>query len=686
MSGPSQLAMSKGFIVWPSEPNSAQLPQQLAESTRIASDFHPGSLFPFSALLALHGNWFCDTCVQPEQFHSERFQLRTATARTKLVPWTAAEPRAPRGHPAALETLSPAPRVPRGMEWGAGHNFLQTLPPRGRVPGMALSPRCLVRSGLRATPLPSFPKILPGYSCSGGGCSLGPDSGGASQGPCLPRRAAPRSAPHLRATFRALHPGPGRPAPTVAQRFAAKHPDPPRGRRRGGPGGDPADFQETGNREKFAKRSKALAEQQAGARPPCTPSPSRAPAPAVPSSGSPNGNERSSPQHPPVPTSGSRRPRAPLPRHLLRDAEPRPPAVRPPRPPVVPSPAPPTVPGPLPPAAPSSSSPAGYKLGSQASRDTESRFPRGTRVPDHPTAPRSSARGAPRSPAGTGTPAAPGPALNKLPAGLRGGRSGARGGGAHLASGRAAGAPGGRGPGAAPSRSAPAAHSRIDPRGLGRAGAGIALPRREPQTHRAPAPSTVTPSAGASRGCSAPAGRAGPGGRAGGGRDGAGRDAAARPGTALHGTGRDGTLLPAQPGGPPLGTPFPPRRGRECGCGVRAAPRGAPVQPLCSYRTPQCSIHMQLPDTPMQSPMQLSDTPVQPPMQLSDTSVQHPHGATGHPQCTPPCGPHNPAMQPPIPTAAPAQPSCAATAEPQCSPSHLHATPQATRTWSRRSP
>lgn len=86
MSRPTQLAMSRGFIVWPSEPNSAQLPQQLAESTRIASDFHHGSLFPFSAPLALHGNRFCDTRVQPEQFHIERLQLRTATARTKLLP------------------------------------------------------------------------------------------------------------------------------------------------------------------------------------------------------------------------------------------------------------------------------------------------------------------------------------------------------------------------------------------------------------------------------------------------------------------------------------------------------------------------------------------------------------------------------------------------------------------------
>lgn len=189
--------MSKGFIVWPSEPNSAQLPQQLAESTRIASDFHPGSLFPFSALLAFHGNWFCDTCVQPAQFHSERFQLRTATTRTKLVPWTAAEPRAPRGHPAALETLSPAPRVPRGMEWGAGHNFLQTLPPRGRVPGMALSPRCPGAERVEGNPAAFLsqnpPRILllrrrllarPRF----GGCIAGPLPPAAR---CSPLRPAP---------------------------------------------------------------------------------------------------------------------------------------------------------------------------------------------------------------------------------------------------------------------------------------------------------------------------------------------------------------------------------------------------------------------------------------------------------------------------------------------------------------
>lgn len=72
---------------------------------------------------------------------------------------------------------------------------------------------------------------------------------------------------------------------------------------RRGAEGHPADFQETGNREKFAKRSKNSRGTTARARPPrappCSRAPSRAPGPPQPS----------------VPSTGDpRRPRAPLPR------------------------------------------------------------------------------------------------------------------------------------------------------------------------------------------------------------------------------------------------------------------------------------------------------------------------------------------------------------------------------------
>lgn len=189
------------------------------------------------------------------------------------------------------------------------------------------------------------------------------------------------------------------------------------------------------------------------------------------------------------------------------------------------------------------------------------RAPLPTRTPRPDPSPR-----APRSGPGsheTQSPTLPGSGSQPRPAPLpanfhRGGRCGARG-GPHLASGRAAGAPGGRAPGAAPSRSAPAAHSRIDPRGLGRAEpsrcrcvCGSAPPRREPQAQRARAqrlrtrrlPRLLSPG--------------GPGRAAGGGPGPCGAGRAPRDGRGWDGTGE--TLLPAQPGGPRLGTPCPPPR------------------------------------------------------------------------------------------------------------------------------
>lgn len=98
--------MSKGFIVWPSEPNSAELPQQLAEKYQNRFRFPPRLALPLLCPLALHGNWFCDTRVQPGQFHIERLQLRTAAATTQILPWTGAEPTQPGDTPVGL-------RVPR---------------------------------------------------------------------------------------------------------------------------------------------------------------------------------------------------------------------------------------------------------------------------------------------------------------------------------------------------------------------------------------------------------------------------------------------------------------------------------------------------------------------------------------------------------------------------------------------
>lgn len=119
--------MSKGFIVWPSEPNSAELPQQLAESTRIASDFHPCSLFPFSAR-----SLFTVTGSATRVCSRGSFTLSDCSF--------APPPPQPRACPGRV----PSPRSPGTSRWGslfhgrptgvleaapAGHNFLQTSPP-----------------------------------------------------------------------------------------------------------------------------------------------------------------------------------------------------------------------------------------------------------------------------------------------------------------------------------------------------------------------------------------------------------------------------------------------------------------------------------------------------------------------------------------------------------------------------
>lgn len=246
-------------------------------------------------------------------------------------------------------------------------------------------------------------------------------------------------------------------------------------------GGDPADFQETGNREKFAKRTKTLAEQQAGARPPCAPlrwaqpvpspgfpGPPPRPAPvargtglrsrgptAVPRSAPPQPRPtavpRSAPHDPPrysvppdrptavprpAPPTGASAllrdtpryrgpvpgaPRAPFPRHLLRGTEPGrfSPAVL--------SPAAPTVP-----ASPRSGSLAGAEPGPQG-------IPRHQVPVSHGDHPRRRGAAVPsRFPGHTPRPAPL--SVNFLPgAGAAG--PGARRGGPHLASGRVAGAP-----------------------------------------------------------------------------------------------------------------------------------------------------------------------------------------------------------------------------------------------------
>lgn len=666
--------MSKGFIVWPSEPNSAELPQQLAESTRIASDFHPGSLFPFSARSLFTVTGSATRVCSRASFTLSDCSSAPPPPQARSCPGWVPSPRV------TLLGL----RVPWHTGWGAGDRsgraqLSANFASQGSQPCCGSSTAAFAPQN----PLRALQRVLLARS-GGRGALQGPD----------PRHGLLPAPSRTPGRFRGSFPVP----PTVAQRFAAKHPDPPR---RGGPGGPRL----SRNRKprKICKTVKSCRRTAAGARPPCAPL--RRAEPRLPRHRAPLPSTAASAAPPAAPGTELRLPVAPsasfgapspgpaaLPRAVpapaaLSSGHPRGAQPRSPNP----------VPVPAVPLATRSGSPARAEPSPGASRGTEPRFPRGPRArtsPPEGAALRS--RRSSRVPVPTGTPR-PGPPdgaglrCPPCPAGLRcpplpaplpanflrGGRCGARGGGGpHLASGRAAGAPGGRAPGAAPSRSAPAAHSRIDPRGLGRAEpsrcrcvCGSAPPRREPQTQRARAqrlrtrrlPRLLSPG--------------GPGRAAGGGTGRCGAGRAPRDGRGWDGTGE--TLLPAQPGGPPPGAPFPPRRVPEWdasgAAGSAQTLRAPPGQPRPSVPPP---------DTPGAAPrMQTRMHRGQ--LLLSVQPLRTPGAAS-------PCSPPNPAGQPPhcqgcSSTAltcshyrAPAQlctPSCSPHKQPRISPVQLRTPP-----------